>query len=49
MASLYAGENEKLINNKKGWRIDLIAVTILTDIQNCGNKKSFNLNHYKNI
>ncbi len=27
-ASLYTGHNQDLINNKKGWRIDLIAITL---------------------
>ncbi len=40
-ASLYAGCHPKLISDKKGWQIDLIAITI---------KNSENLiNHYENI
>ena len=31
VASLYAGANEKLFNNKKGWRLDLIAITFKGD------------------
>ncbi|MEK7548926.1 MAG: YraN family protein [Patescibacteria group bacterium] len=27
-ASLYAGHNQELVNNEKGWRIDLLALTI---------------------
>ncbi len=40
-ASLYAGKNEKLITDK-GWRIDLIAITLLAD-------KHPLINHYENI
>lgn len=40
-ALLYAGENSKLINEDRGWRIDLIAVTIAGD--------DYKINHYENI
>ena len=31
VAALYAGANEKLFNDKKGWRLDLIAITFNGD------------------
>ncbi|MCP6720128.1 MAG: YraN family protein [Patescibacteria group bacterium] len=40
-ASLYAGHRQELINNKKGWRLDLIAIT--------KNGEDFNLEHYENV
>jgi putative endonuclease len=41
-ASLYAGYNSELINDKKGWRIDLIAIIIYDNF-------NYNINHYENI
>jgi putative endonuclease len=40
-ASLYANHRQDLIKNDKGWRIDLIALTI--------KEKSCLVRHYKNI
>jgi len=41
-ASLYSGANQDLINKDKGWRIDLIAITLnKTDAPT--------ISHYKNI
>ncbi len=40
-ASLFAGSNEKLVNKERGWRIDLVAVTIF------GN--DYDIKHYENI
>lgn len=40
-AELYAGERQELFNDKKGWRLDLLALTI-TD-------KDFVIKHYENI
>ena len=40
-ASLYAGHQQGLINDKKGWRLDLIA--LLWD------SESFKTKHYENI
>ena len=40
-AALYAGYNQKLINDEKGWRLDLIALIKI------GN--DFHIKHYKNI
>jgi len=48
-ASVYAGENQKLIKDKKGWRIDLIAITTLTNNLKYGDKKSYRIYHYENI
>lgn len=45
-ASLYAGNNQKLIKDDRGWRIDLIAITITNLTEN---KKDFILKHYQNI
>jgi len=46
MASLYAGHNQKLVNDKRGWRIDLIAINLndLTD-----SLKDCKVNHYENL
>jgi len=45
-ASLYAGHYQNLIDDKRGWRIDLIAITLnhLTNLQ-----KNCNIKHYENI
>lgn len=40
-ASLYAGHNQKLIDDKMGWRIDLLALTLI--------ENSYIIKHYKNI
>ncbi|KKQ21795.1 MAG: hypothetical protein US36_C0013G0009 [Candidatus Wolfebacteria bacterium GW2011_GWC1_37_10] len=40
-ASLYAGENLKLIDDERGWRIDLITLTI--------NGENYVIKHYQNI
>lgn len=40
-ASLYANHNLELVNDEKGWRIDLIALTIY--------KENYVIKHYKNI
>ena len=40
-ASLYAGSHQELINDKKGWRLDVIAITKNGD--NC------DIRHYENI
>ena len=40
-ASLYAGHNQELVNHEKGWRIDLLALTIKEG--DCAVK------HYENI
>lgn len=40
-ASLYAGHNSELINDKKGWQIDLLALTII--------ENNYIIKHYKNI
>jgi putative endonuclease len=46
-AMLYAGSNSRLVSDKKGWRIDLIAINILTDLDNHVLDNSFR--HYENI
>jgi putative endonuclease len=40
-ASLYAGHNQKLVDDSRGWRLDLVALT------KTGN--NFVINHYENI
>ncbi|MBT9171302.1 MAG: hypothetical protein DDT18_01676 [Actinobacteria bacterium] len=40
-ASLYAGHRQELIKDEKGWRIDLITLTI--------KEKGCNIKHYENI
>lgn len=40
-ASLYAGHKQELIKDDKGWRIDLLTLTI--------REKSCDISHYKNI
>ncbi|MBI2628218.1 MAG: YraN family protein [Candidatus Niyogibacteria bacterium] len=40
-AELYAGEHQELFNDKKGWRIDLLALTM--------KEKDFVIKHYENI
>jgi putative endonuclease len=40
-AELYANANPKLVNEKQGWRLDVIALTRL--------ENNFQINHYKNI
>lgn len=42
-ASLFAGSNQELIDNQKGWRIDLIAITLTNEEKCC------DLKHYENI
>lgn len=41
IASLYANHNQDLINDEKGWRIDLLALTLLDN--------NYVIKHYKNI
>ena len=56
-ASLYAGHNQELVNDKKGWRIDLIALTLqdssglMVSLSNplTINDKSVVIKHYENI
>lgn len=42
IAQLYAGYNQNLIDENKGWRIDLVAITMFAD-------KHPQINHYENI
>lgn len=41
-ASLFAGKHPELIDEKRGWRIDLIAITIFDD-------ENSSIEHYENI
>lgn len=40
-ASLYAGKHQELFNDKKGWRLDLLALTMQGE--------NFVIKHYENI
>lgn len=42
-ASLYVGNNPNLINNRKGWQIDLLAIDLTNDNECC------DIRHYENI
>lgn len=46
-AMLYMGANPELVQEDRGWRIDLIALDILTDLNN--NVIDHSLRHYENI
>lgn len=46
-ASLYAGAYPDRIRKRKGWRIDLIAITLNNDLTNKSNNE--NVKHYENI
>ncbi len=41
-AQLYAGAHEKLIDDRKGWRLDVLALTE-------NNEGEFDVRHYENI
>lgn len=41
-AFLYAGNHPELVDDEKGWRIDLVAVTIFQN-------GAYKINHYENI
>lgn len=41
-ASLYAGNHQELINDKKGWRIDLMAIRLFSE-------ENYQINHIENI
>ncbi|OGY62992.1 MAG: hypothetical protein A2745_02940 [Candidatus Harrisonbacteria bacterium RIFCSPHIGHO2_01_FULL_44_13] len=41
-ASLYAGNHQELINDKKGWRIDLVAIKLFSE-------ENYQINHIENI
>ena len=40
-ASLYAGHHKELVNDKRGWRLDVIAITKVGEV--------FTANHYENV
>lgn len=51
-ASLYAGHNQNLVNDRKGWRIDLIAIIINagSNLKELTTKeKDCVIKHYENI
>ncbi len=51
-AQLFAGEKENLINNKRGWRLDAIAITLpnnYIELNESELLKNCTLNHYENI
>ena len=45
-ASLYAGHNQDLINDRRGWRMDLVAINLasLADIEN-----NYEIKHFENV
>lgn len=51
-AQLYAGERGNLISEKKGWRLDVIAITLpenALDLEYKAVISSAKINHYENI
>ncbi|MBI2514874.1 YraN family protein [Candidatus Wolfebacteria bacterium] len=48
-ASLYAGHRPELINDKKGWRIDLIAINVDSSRDLTDYKKDCDIRYYENI
>ncbi len=48
-ASLYAGHFSEKINDKKGWRIDLVALTLNKSNELTISLKDCLINHYENI
>lgn len=46
-ALLYTGHYPDRVNESKGWRIDLVAVTLNNDLTNMSS--NFNISHYENI
>ncbi|MDP1688742.1 MAG: YraN family protein [bacterium] len=51
-AQLYVGEKGDLVNNKMGWRLDAIAITVpenYSDFKESELLKNCTLNHYENI
>ena len=49
VASLYAGHNQNLINDKKGWRLDLIALEVSSAELLTKDENNFRVKHYQNI
>tara|TARA_Y100000310_G_scaffold345470_1_gene465347 strand:+ start:4921 stop:5316 length:396 start_codon:yes stop_codon:yes gene_type:complete len=43
-ASLYAGSHENLINNDKGWRLDVVAIVLVGE-----GRDSHIIRHYENV
>jgi len=43
-AQLYVGKHPETVNEEKGWRIDLVAVDILTNLE-----KNYKIRYYENI
>ena len=52
-AKLYAGHNQNLINDKKGWRLDVIAITRTDSAFSHSGSETLQgrttLNHYENV
>jgi len=46
-ASIYANSNEKLLTKNLGWRIDLVAIELLTD--SIKDVDDYSVRHYENI
>ena len=43
-ASLYAGSHEDLIDDKKGWRLDVVAIVLIGE-----GRDSHTIRHYENV
>ena len=41
-AAAYAGAHEKLVDDKRGWRLDLVAVVLIGE-------NSYHIRHYENV
>jgi putative endonuclease len=48
-ASLYAGNHPELVNDDRGWRIDLLALTLRETSGSTINGKDCEVRHYENI
>lgn len=45
----FANQNSSLVNEKKGWQIDLVAITFLPEPTLTKENKNYVIKHYKNI
>lgn len=48
-ASLYAGSNGDLVDDNKGWRLDLLAITVKSNNSLTDKKNIFVIKHYRNV
>lgn len=47
-ASLYANHNSSIVNDKNGWRIDLVAIAVKS-VELTKDDKNYIISHYENI